>query len=87
MRVEIINNEKDDSREMPTKFVALNENKRFHFDNREHYGSDWFCEVEPSEFGDFLVGIQKHEDSYIGFNMTSDGEMMVWIGIEDAEWG
>lgn len=100
MKVEIVHMEKD-SRELPTKHVDLKEHPEYDFGNlreiptkKYHSRSYWYADVEPSEFGAFLVNLESLEDNHIGFRKVGDYEYIVWIGVdsfnvddEDAPWG
>ena len=87
MRVEIIHNEKD-SKERPTGFIHLEEVKSYHDEEypgieKEHYGSDWFAEVDEYDLGSFLVGIHNRNKEPVSFFKCRDGVWRVWIGYEE----
>lgn len=82
MRIEIINLEKESSKENPTSYCLLGEHKLYH-ENGDHYGTDWIAGT--TNFGEFLVGLEKHENNVISFasSEVNDVDYIIWIGVED----
>ncbi|MGX5581960.1 hypothetical protein [Bacillus cereus] len=92
MRVQIINVENDDSKVTPTEYCQLDEVKLMDYQyfndgskSQYHYGSDWFCEVDPDGLGHLLVDLEQFEGKLISFanGGKTDIDYIVWIGVED----
>ncbi|KAB2380176.1 hypothetical protein [Bacillus toyonensis] len=87
MRVQIINVEKDDTREMPTGYCLLEEEKVCGTIGRSmkshQYSSNWYAIT--SNLGEFLVGLEKHENNVISFasSEVNNVDCIIWIGVED----
>jgi len=86
MRVQIINDNKVDSREVPTETVCLVETKlyikSFLNPDRPHYASEWYCEIHPSELPS-LVDKLRGNDGYVDFIANGDEEATIWIKTEE----
>lgn len=77
----------DETKKPPTTFCQLIEEKKYFDDDHNDYcGSDWYCEVD--NVGDFLTGLQYHENEPITFRHNTDVDYyIVYIDDEDAPWG